>query len=242
MSQAPNDIGAAQGATERRARHNMRRTRIASYASAAIGLFTIALIWISVYYNISREYAQDERAAMQTADNLTRSFEEQIIRSIRAVDQTLLYVRRSYVRSKGTLDLPTWSRESQFLADFALQVAIIDRDGILVGSSIGFPEGIDLGDREHFQVHALRDSDELFISKPLLGRVSRKWSIQLTRRINAEDGSFGGVVVVSLDPSYLSDFYESIDIGAKGAVALVGTDGVIRARRTKSEQGIGVAV
>src|SRR5258708_30995254 len=59
----------------------------------------------------------------------------------------------------------------------------------------------------------------------------------------AEDGIRDDLVTgVQTCALPISDFYESIDIGAKGAVALVGTDGVIRARRTKGEQGIGVAV
>ncbi|HLO77676.1 MAG TPA: ATP-binding protein, partial [Magnetospirillum sp.] len=63
----------------------------------------------------------------------------------------------------------------------------------------------------------------------VLGRASGRWSIQLTRRLDRADGGFAGVVVLSLDPQYLSDFYGSIDVGSKGAIMLVGRDGVVRA-------------
>jgi len=98
---------------------------------------------------------------------------------------------------------------------------------------------MDLSDREHFRVHREKDTGQLFVSKPVLGRASGKWSIQMTRRINKPDGSFGGVVVISVDPYYFSDFYRGVDLGHGGVVSLIGFDGIVRARRSGDDVSVG---
>ncbi len=217
--------------------------QIGQYGSMLLGFSAIVLVWVGAIYFSYSEWVQTERTARQTAENLALALEEQVVRTIRAADQTLLYVRDSYAREPQHFDISLWTHDTQFLTGAMVQVAVIGKDGRLIADNIpGAQLGIDLSDRYHFKIHAKRQSDELYISKPVFGRVSHKWTIQLTRPIIMPDDSFGGVVVVSLDPEYFSQVYQSINIGKESTVTLIGSDGIIRARRAAGPSLVGTSL
>jgi len=209
---------------------------LAHNGGAVLGIVGVALLWGGVLHSLSAERAQAVSGAVQDASNLSRAFEEHIVRTIKTIDQTLRYVRDSYEKDRAGFDVAAWTASTQALTDITFQISLIRKDGILADSNLaGGGKWIDLSDREHFRVHRDSPGDSLFISKPVLGRASNKWSIQMTRRMTAADGSFDGVAVVSLDPQYLSKFYESVDVGKGGMVMLAGTDSIIRARASAGD-------
>ncbi|MFL9828595.1 ATP-binding protein [Rhodoplanes sp. SY1] len=221
---------------------SLRLGRLGRHGLVLLGLVCIAATWAAALYGIREERRAAEQEARQTTANLARAFEEHIVRSIRAADQTLLFVRELYARDPAGFDVRPWSRASEAANGFTFQVSIVDRTGRFLMSNLD-PEGrtrVDLSDRAHVRVHLSGGEDVLFISEPVFGRVSNKWTINLSRRIAAPDGSLRGVAVVSMDPAYLSRFYDSIDLGRKGVISLVGTDGVIRIRVGSGEPVIGL--
>ncbi|MGE5475239.1 MAG: ATP-binding protein [Bacteroidales bacterium] len=201
----------------------------AGSAVAAFGILILALLWVGLAWDLGRE--REHVLAQAEADNanLARAFQEHIRRTIAGLDQALVYVESAYEDDPANFRLKDMVARSIVLRNVSVQLAIIGPDGVLADSTVPGFTPVDLSDREHFQVHKAAANDRLFISKPVLGRASGRWSIQMTRRLDKPDGSFGGVVVLSLDPQYLSDFYGSIDVGSRGAILLVGRDGIIRA-------------
>ena len=126
-----------------------------------------------------------------------------------------------------------------------LQIAVADRAGRVVYSNLQTPPTLastaSIGDREHFRVHAQSTHSGLFISQPLMGRVSNVWSIQTTRAIRRE-GDFLGVVVISVAPSYLSGFFREIQQQPRDVIMLLRSDGKYMARSLDEAQVLGDAV
>ena len=200
----------------------------------------IVLVWASIFSHLEQERALSERAAIEDATNLARGFGENVQRLIDGVDQLVKVLRNARRRDPDSFDLPSLVPATEILNGLTLQIATTDRDGIMTASTLPLSGRVDLSDREHIKVHFGTPRDDLFISKPVLGRVSNKWSIQFTRKIFDRDGNFDGVIVVSLDPYYLSRFYESLEIG-KGSILLVGLkDRIVRARAPALTNAIGV--
>jgi diguanylate cyclase (GGDEF)-like protein len=204
--------------------------RALNQGSTYLGLAMIALVWLGLNFHLKAELATVQEDAVQNTGNLSRAFEEHLVRTLRDADHTLQIVRNAYERRPDTFDLVSWSEEEHALEEPTFQIVIIGPDGFMKATTEG-PQWspIDLSDREHFRVHIHATDDNLFISKPLIGRVTGKPSIQLSRRITNPDGSFGGVILITLDPGHFTHFYESINIGQEGAIRVVGTDGIVRA-------------
>ena len=176
--------------------------------------------------------------AGRDARSMARVFDEHAIRTIEAADQAATYLRSRYQALGSGLDIVTDLRQGLRPGPLYNLFTIVDEQGDMVLSSRPF-QPTRLADREHIRVHMQRDSGELYISKPVLGRVSKKWSIQMTRRINHADGRFKGVVVVSMDPYYFTRLYDEVDLGDNSSTELVGSDGVVRARRVGAVDTIG---
>lgn len=215
---------------------------IVKRVSAIIILFGILLlcfIWVDFYYKIQYERQREEEAAFKETANLARAFEEHTLRTIKSVDQTVLFLKYERETAGRDFDIYQYTNKGQFATPPIILLSIIDENGNLAAASQPFFEPTSLKDRKHFLVHKDFDSSQLFISKPVFGRVSGKWSIQMTRRVNKSDGSFAGVIVASVDPYYFTEFYKQVDIGENSSISLIGLDGVLRARETNRIAQIG---
>ena len=196
----------------------------------AFGAAIIAILWIGLSYQLSVEHAGAIRSAIARGNGAARLFEETTIRLLKDVDRTLLFMRLTYENDPEHFDLNRLVQRTSLFGDLTIQASVIGPNGYMKSSSTGY-SGVPLylGDREHFLAHVNSTTDQLFIGKPLLGRASGQLSIQLSRRLRKPDGSFGGVIVSSIDPKFAQQFHQSSELGDQSSISVRGLDGVIRA-------------
>jgi signal transduction histidine kinase/DNA-binding response OmpR family regulator len=198
------------------------------------------------------------KAEVRQNTNLASVLQEQTLRVISTVDQATLRLQEA-VRD-GTFnpaDLPRLANETGLAPGILVQLGLVGPDGRFVASNLDIDAGktgrVDLSEREHIRVHLRPDSvpaaaaslseGGLFIGKPVLGKVSGRWTIQLSRRIDAANGQLLGVAVASVDPGYFEGVYRGVALGAQGLVSLVGLDYVVRARVVGGvSQGVGTTL
>ena len=202
-------------------------------------VLSIGLVWTGTIYELKRSHdAQLREAEVRTAVQ-AQVFAEYSRSTLKRVNEFILDVRTRWDGDWKTFSTLVQQKQEN-IDDISLQVAVIDADGLLAFSNLARPsDRTDLSTREHFRVHKdSPGSDRLFISRPLKGKVSGKWSIQVTRPI-LHGGRFAGVVVVSLDPEQFAGFATKLDGRSRSTTAVVRDSGEIMARYPANATSLG---
>ena len=202
---------------------------------AVLAVCGISFIWLATAYELSNSRAGRVHEIEQASELQAQAFAENTQSTIKRLNSTLIDLRAHWTGDPAIFSAEV-GRRYEYLADIAFQVAVIDQDGWLAYSNLAtVTDHIDLSGREHFKVHR-QGGDRLYISKPVKGKVSGKWSIQFTRPI-LDQGGFKGVLVISVSPELLASFSEKLQSGTINS--LVAADGEIMARHPDGEQAMG---
>ncbi|BAN27434.1 probable sensor/response regulator hybrid (plasmid) [Caballeronia insecticola] len=117
---------------------------------------------------------------------------------------------------------------------------IYDKSGAwIVNSQPKLDQRFNNSDREYFEYHRTHTDQGPHIGPPVRSRSTGKWIVPVSRRIDAPDGSFAGVALATIDVSFFSRFYDSLDLGEAGAAALVLNSGVMVVRRPFEDRFVG---
>lgn len=224
-----------------------RRAKALTCGIIAVGTAITLAMWATVIASVivAREAAIDR--ARSEGRNLAVAFADEVNHVLGGVAGAMEIIAQRMRAAHGRLDIYAWAQEIPLLSSATIQAAIVGPDGRLMSTTLDpAPDPIDLRDREHIRVHLDGRSEGIFVGKPVTGRVSHQITINVTRRVDAEDGTLLGIVMFALSPAYLTTLHTSIDLGPRGSIALIGLDDVIRARFTRKHPdglaGIGESI
>jgi diguanylate cyclase (GGDEF)-like protein/PAS domain S-box-containing protein len=204
------------------------------YLIPIFGVCIVGILWLAVLNMLANEERSTVAAAMSSAEGIASTFEHRTVRAIRDADRTALLIKYLFERD-GSVDVDRIIKNGLIPGDAYLLVSMTDARGQVIATSEPRAMAIQVSERDYFQRHAAQDTAHLDISKPTILRISGKTAIQLTRRLNDPNGRFAGIVLLSVDPNYFTNSYEEETLGSKGALGLLGRDGIYRARRVGND-------
>jgi diguanylate cyclase (GGDEF)-like protein len=192
----------------------------------------LALGWWGYIVTKSRtESAQAEQAALKEVRSYAEAYEQYLTRSIGQMDQVTMQLKQSWEQSGNTLNLEELKREGMFTDAAFATVSIVDATGRVRTSTRRMAASVSAERTGYFQFHKNNNSTALRIGVPPDEQRSSQPVVQFTRRLDAPDDSFGGVVVLTVQADYFTAFYNARTLGQAGVLAMVGESGLLRLER-----------
>ena len=211
-----------------------------NFRFACVALCLVVLIWVVCYLAIVQEEEQGIAESRLQAERLAVFFEQHALGIFRYGDAYLKMVRREYEASRSLDAVRALLDEVPLDGSITSHVTVMDEFGTpLLVSGHQIKSGSTAKDRDYFLSQKRAATDELLISQPHRGRNSGLLTIRLVRRYLKPDGGFGGIIFVAIKADYVTDFFNTMGLGAQSSATLVGTDKRIRARSSYGRLGPG---
>ncbi|MBR1154308.1 EAL domain-containing protein [Bradyrhizobium sp. JYMT SZCCT0428] len=201
-------------------------------APLQIALFFLPLVWIGYFAITSSERTEALQQARAHGNSVAQLFEENTERIFERVDQSLLVVRALYAQDPAAFSLKFWAGKAQMASGDVVQFSLIGPNGYLSDTTTGYSgPPLYLGDREHFAKVMELAEDRLYVAKPVFGRASNKWTIQIARKLFDNGKGPAGVVVGSISVDLVGRFYDTAKLGIGGTLVLRNADYIVLAAR-----------
>lgn len=167
--------------------------------------------------------------------SLSRGYAEQLLHTVEQIDHITRNVKYDWEEPHVQFDLESRREKGLYPESSALYVGVINRYGDPVTTYNNFKGNLNLRERSYFQFHKEHPQQGLHISTPSVSLRTGNTVVNFTRRLNRADGSFDGVAVVSVEPSYLLSFYDALMLGEEDFITVRRSDGQVLATKVGTE-------
>jgi signal transduction histidine kinase/CheY-like chemotaxis protein len=215
-----------------------------SFRWIVLGAGALATLMIASFVRYELAAARQSRVqvSLNNSKNLAAAIAGEGQGLIAAVDTLLLAARGDYLDDPAKFHFDVWTARQFVAKDLVVSLTLIDQNGDIVQVSDRSLTGppVNVRDRDYFRAQAEgAGADRIFISNPLIGRLTAAPIFPATRGIYDNERRFRGVVLASINSNGLYRSYDSVDLGPEGAIGVIGEDGVPRAVAPKHIGAIG---
>ncbi len=99
-----------------------------------------------------------------------------------------------------------------------------------------------VADRAFFEYHRSHADRGVQVGDVIHSRADGQWCFTVSRRVDAADGRFAGVVMARISVAFLQGFYRSFSAGREGLISLASMKGTIIARTDATDVNVGADV
>lgn len=201
-------------------------------AWTCVALIAVALGWNVLLRELDRELHEAEASALQDAAATTRAYASNLLRSLEAIDQLSLYIKHEFESSQGKTTLSRIGNLENHRFETTLHATLIDRNGRPLSSTLPTLSSGDFYEEGFFVVQrAFANHGRLYVGGPDHQLVPGHTVFPFSRALRNLDGSFAGVVVVSVGNAYFLEGYDQLTLKNQGFLGVVRADGSLLAAR-----------
>ena len=178
-------------------------------------------------YALSAAKERKEQEVRTTVENMALLLDQSVSASVREIELLLREVQAHLereLRQGRSLDRGEMNgliAEHQAWLSQTAEVRVTDESGlVLLGHGVRPETQVSYADRDFFIEHRARDDERTRVSKLLFGRIADTWITVFSRRYNAPDGRFAGIVTAAVPAAYFKELLSGLRLGPHG-IALI---------------------
>lgn len=197
----------------------------------SLSFIIIFSIIIEYIYILERTYQNEKDQVFRESNIAVDAFEQHTAQIINQGDLLLRSIRMVHLLSLSRKETEDFIKGLNLDTTVFENIFLVKSDGTFMIPYDDYSKIKTVKDREYFKYHQTNPVDSLFISAVERGYISGKDRFRITRRINNADGTFGGVIIVTINPKSFLNYFNELKNGSQNFAMLIGTrDKKIRMR------------
>ena len=160
------------------------------------------------------------------AERLAKTAAYQLQTALIMVDRGLRYAEREIVRADSAAVLPTLAESGLLPTHMIVMVTFNDTDGLVTATTQGpMNERVRVGDREFVKVHLEGTVSGAYVGRPVVGRISSRWAIPVSRAVHGSDGRLLGVLTAEIDVAAMGAIWRDVGLMSGDVIEVVAPNG-----------------